>query len=521
LRSVGSMPKVIERLSKPQPLLTTAEMTAVDAAAVASGLSIDTLMAAAGKAVADATPYGQPIAILCGPGNNGGDGYIAACVLRERGADVKVFASGPPRGAGAASRAASLWQGPVHTLADFLPSRDMIVIDALYGAGLTRPIYGAAASAIARLNASGAKVIAVDIPSGLDGDSGQTLGPVVRADRTVTFFRAKPGHYLWPGRALCGELIITDIGLDETHVARIASPSIFRNAPALWWPVAPQLAADAHKYQRGHCLVISGPELQTGASRLSAQAALNAGAGAVTLAGGRESLRVHATHVTAIMLREAKTTAELGAFLAATRFQSGIIGPAAGVSQQTREMIDVLLASGLPLVLDADALTVMVGHLDTLASRAGHAPLVLTPHAGEFGRLFAEPLATEAVYAALPQSLRVSKIEMARAAARLIKGVVVFKGIDTVIADGDGRASINCNGGPELATAGSGDVLAGLIGAHLAQGMPAFEAAAAAVWLHATCGAAYGTGLTADRLVNIIRPLAAWSDVQRERPVPA
>ncbi len=498
-------------MPKPIPLLTNAEMAAVDAAAVSSGISIDRLMAAAGAAVADATPVGHSIAVLCGPGNNGGDGYVAARLLRERGRDVSIFADIRPKGDSSAARAASQWDGPVGALAGFQPYDDLIVIDALFGAGLSRAMDGAAAAAVARLNASGADVIAVDMPSGLDGDSGQALGPVVMAKRTVTFFRARPGHDLWPGRRLCGELIVADIGLGMQHLAKIGTPSIFRNLPGLWEHVAPQISADAHKYQRGHCLVVSGSELQTGASRLSAQAALNAGAGAVSLAGDREALLIHAGQVTAIMLREATSAAELGQVLASTRFASAIIGPAAGVSHRTHEMIDMLLASGMPLVLDADALTVVAGFLGKLAQRAGSGPLVLTPHAGEFERLFGDQLATEPRYAALRQSLKASKVEMARAAARLIKGVVVFKGIDTVIADADGRAAISDNGGPELATAGSGDVLAGLIGAHLAQGMPAFEAAASAVWLHGECGAAFGTGLTADRLVNIIRPLAAWS----------
>ena len=494
---------------QPEPLLTSAQMAAVDAAAVASRISTDRLMAAAGKAVADATPMDGPIAVLCGPGNNGGDGYVAARLLQNRGAEVFIFADGPPRGDGAAARTALQWQGTAGTLAEFAPSRNMVVVDALYGAGLTRPIEGDPADSIARLNASEARVVAVDVPSGLHGDSGQASGPVVRATRTITFFRAKPGHYLWPGRGLCGALIVADIGLEARHLATAASPSIFLNNLGLWAYAVPHPSANSHKYQRGHCLVISGPELQTGASRLAAQAALNAGAGAVSLAGDREALCIHAAHVTAIMLREAATAPELASLLAATRFASAIAGPGAGVSKQTREKIDVLLSSGLPLVLDADALTVMVGHIGKLAGRAGSAPLVLTPHAGEFDRLFGDQLVTDPIFTSLPQMLQASKIEMARAAARLARAVVVFKGIDTVIADADGRVAINCNGGPELATAGSGDVLAGLIAAHLAQGMPTFEAAASAVWMHAACGASYGIGLTADRLINLIRPLAA------------
>ena len=505
------MPKTVGTMGTPEPLLTIAQMAAVDAAAVSSGVIIDTLMNAAGTAVADATPPGLPVAVLCGPGNNGGDGYVAARILRERGADVCVYADGQPKRDSAAARAVLYWQGAVRVLADFMPSANMVVIDALYGAGLSRPIDGAAAEAIARLNASGATVLAVDVPSGLHGDNGQTLGPVVHANSTVTFVRAKPGHLLWPGRMLCGELVVADIGIQAIHLAA-SSPSIFRNNRGLWEQLAPQPSPDGHKYQRGHCLVISGPELQTGASRLSAQAALHAGAGAVSLAGEREALLVHAAHVTAIMLREAPDPPALQALLEATRFASAIIGPAASVTPRTAGMIDVLLASGLPLVLDADAVTVLVGQHGRLANRLHLSPLVLTPHSGEFGRLFGDMLASDRIYADLPRPLQASKVEMARAAARLVQGVVVFKGIDTVIAEAGGRAAINTNAGPELATAGSGDVLAGLIASHLAQGMPAFEAAAAGVWLHGACAAAYGIGLTADRLVNLIRPLATVAD---------
>lgn len=417
----------LEPLPEPEPLLTTAEMAAVDAMAVSSGISIDSLMMAAGTAVAEATPPSLPVAVLCGPGNNGGDGYVAARLLLDRGADVSVFADDQLRRGSAAARAASRWEGPVRSLADFLPSANMVVIDALYGAGLSRPNDGAAADAIARLNASAAMVIAVDMPSGLQGDSGQPTGPVIHAARTITFFRAKPGHYLWPGRHLCGELVIADIGLSIAHLAASASPSIFRNNPALWGRISPQLSQDSHKYQHGHCLVISGQELQTGASRLSAQAALNSGAGAVSLAGELEALRVHAAHVTAIMLKEAPDPPALQALLAATRFGSAIIGPAAGVTPQTARMIDVLLASGLPLVLDADAVTVLVGQHGKLAKRADLPPLVVTPHSGEFDRLFGGLPTTDPVYGALPLPMQASKVEMARAAARLVRGVVVFK----------------------------------------------------------------------------------------------
>lgn len=495
-------------MSVPQALLSVAEMAAADAAAAASGLPIDRLMEAAGRAVADLASYHGAVTVLCGPGNNGGDGYVAARILRQRGVAVTVHADTHPAD-GAAARAAGLWTGGTKPLAAFQPHAEGLVIDALFGAGLSRPIDGEAGAAILRLNASGATVIAVDVPSGLDGDTGQSTGPVVRATRTVTFFCAKPGHHLWPGRALCGQVLVAPIGLGPEHLA--SPPRAFANTPALWQDPALHRGLDAHKYQRGHCLVISGPELRTGAARLAGTAALHAGAGAVTLAGERAALKVHAAQLSAIMLAEAEDSVALADLLSARRFDSAVCGPASGLGDEVAARIAALIEAKVPLVLDADGLTVLTRAFALVAARIGDAPVVLTPHAGEFARLFEDRLAQDEAFAALPARLRLSKLEQARAAARLSRAVVVFKGIDSVIAAPDGPAAINGNAGPELATAGSGDVLAGLIGAHLAQGMPAFEAAAAAVWLHGAAGASFGSGLTADRLAALMRPLAAFS----------
>jgi NAD(P)H-hydrate epimerase len=283
-----------------------------------------------------------------------------------------------------------------------------------------------------------------------------------------------------------------------------------RNVPALWAGDIPVRDLASHKYQRGHCLVVSGPALQTGAARLAATAALNAGAGAVTITGERDALMVHAVHVTAIMLREAATPDALRDLLSKGNFSSVVMGPAAGVGGETLARIAVLLQAGLPLVLDADALTSLAGQLYVLANRDPQSSLVLTPHAGEFQRLFGRELKNDEAFLKLPAERQEVKVEQALAAARLSQAVVVFKGHDTIIAAPDGRAAINDNAGPELATAGSGDVLAGLIGAHLAQGMPTFEAAAAGVWLHGHCASHHGVGLTADRLLPIIRPLGAF-----------
>jgi hydroxyethylthiazole kinase-like uncharacterized protein yjeF len=278
------------------------------------------------------------------------------------------------------------------------------------------------------------------------------------------------------------------------------------NGPSLWAAALPRLDPSAHKYQRGHCLVVSGPPLRTGASRLAAIAALNAGAGAVSIAGERDALMVQAAHVTAIMLKETAAPDDLAA-LAASGFQSAVMGPASGTDEDARGRLAALLASALPLVLDADALTMRAGRAHEFASRPSGAPLVLTPHDGEFRRLFGD---LDRAEGDRPGDTVAFKVDSALAAARLSRAVIVRKGRETVIAAPDGRAAVNRNAGPELATAGSGDVLAGIIGSHLAQGMPAYEAACAGVWLHSACGALFGVGLTADRLVELVRPVDAF-----------
>lgn len=286
------------------------------------------------------------------------------------------------------------------------------------------------------------------------------------------------------------------------------------NTPALWLRQVVSPAPDAHKYQRGHCLIISGPELRTGASRLAAIAAMNSGAGAVTIAGSRAALRVHAAHVTAIMLQPVTGPGEVAAWIAERRPSSAVIGPAAGVGAATLALLGALLAAALPVVIDADALTALDGRPELLAARIQPAaPVVLTPHAGEFGRLFRD-LTQDALFRGLPAAVRSSKLEQTRAAARLVRGVVVHKGRETVIADADGRTVVNRNGGPELAVAGSGDVLAGIIAAHLAMGMAPFEAAASGVWLHAATGAEIGLSLTAEKLAARVEPLFARADLR-------
>jgi hydroxyethylthiazole kinase-like uncharacterized protein yjeF len=471
-------------------LLTPAEMMQVDRASAGEGVPGPVLMERAGEAVAGAA-LGYPaatIVVLAGPGANGGDGFVAARLLAEAGRAVVVALLGDRSALkGDAAQAAARWEGPTVRLeeADFEGAD--LVIDALFGAGLSRPLSGVAADAVRAAQACGAPIIAVDTPSGLDGASGHPVGDLcVRADVTVTFVRLKPGHVLLPGRLLCGRVILADIGAPTTAVASVGARA-WLNRPAVWRGAIPEPSIAGHKYSRGHVAVWSGQELQTGASRLSALAALRAGAGAVTLLGSNAALREHAAHLTAIMLREAKDGWR--AFLDQRKVSAVVVGPGAGATTATRRALEDAFAGERSVVLDADVFSLFADDVDGLARLIGKGEAVLTPHEGEFKRVFGEEADTAS-----------SKLERARAAAARVGATLVLKGPDTVVAAPDGRATIADNAPPYLATAGAGDVLAGLIAGLMAQGAPTFEAASAAVWMHGEAAKTVGRGLIADDL---------------------
>jgi ADP-dependent NAD(P)H-hydrate dehydratase / NAD(P)H-hydrate epimerase len=501
-------------------LLTVEEMGRADRAAIAAGVPGTALMEAAGRAVADAAVAflagcGAAAAVVCGPGNNGGDGFVAARLLRARGWRVRLGLLGDKAGlTGDAAEMAARWDGPIEALSPAVLEGADLIVDALFGAGLSRPVEGSAAAVVAAINAAGRPVLAVDVPSGLDGNTGRAEGPVVRASLTVTFFRRKPGHLLLPGRTLCGEVRLADIGIPAGVLDEIA-PRTFADRPSLWSMRYPRPALDAHKYRRGHAVVVSGPAEGTGAARLGARGALRIGAGLVTLAGNGAATAINATHATAVMVRAVASDTQLAEFLSDERRNAVLIGPGAGVGAATAASVLTVLASRAAVVLDADALTSFVpveGRAPVKAAGLGFvvrsaepepaqealftalkvrsAPAVLTPHEGEFSRLFVELVG--------------SKLERARSTAAMSGAVIVLKGPDTVIASPDGRAAINDNAPPWLATAGSGDVLAGFVTGLLAQGMPAFEAACAAVWLHGECGSGFGPGLIAEDLPEIL-----------------
>ncbi len=496
-------------------LLTPREMAVADSLAIESGTTGFTLMEAAGRAVADTccrmAAYTDHILVLAGPGNNGGDGFVAALVLKQRGFRVTALLLGDPaRLKGDAALAhgvatkggVSVLQVPEIGVQGAKMHLDScgLVVDALFGAGLDRPLDGDAASLVEAVNAAGRRIIAVDLPSGISGATGQVMGTAVHASRTVTFFRRKPGHLLMPGRAACGFVEVADIGIPERVLDRIA-PRLWVNTPMRWRASWQPPHLYGHKYDRGHAVIVSGPATATGAARLAAGAALRAGAGLVTVATPPSAAIVHAAHLTAVMIRSCADTAELAALLGDRRFNAVAIGPGSGVDEGTREKVAACLDGERSVVLDADALTVFADDPADLFNhtRGEPARAVLTPHEGEFSRIFPD-LGRDAVP---------SKVERARAAAERSGAVVVLKGADSVVAHPDGRAVINDNASPWLATAGSGDVLTGIVTGLLAQGLPAFEAAAMAVWMHGAAGEIAGPGLTSEDLAPALKAVVA------------
>lgn len=437
--------------------------------------------------------------VLCGPGNNGGDGYVVARLLHEAGATVSLWADGEPRPGSNAAIAARDCPLEASALENFRPGEN-VVVDALYGAGLSRPLNCEAARVADACRDAGSTVVAVDLPSGVSGESGMAQGPAFEAELTVTFFRLKPGHLLEPGRAHCGEVIVADIGISDTVIADTRS-SAFINMPAMWATRFPRPDRAQHKYSRGHAAVFSGGLSWSGAGRLSAIAAARVGAGAVTLLSPASAIIANAAHLTSIMLRKVDDAHDLASVLSERQPDAFVLGPGFGLNRPIMDIAVAILAQAGrgALVLDADALTAFRDEPHSLFAAIGQSGMevVLTPHEGEFARLFPD----------LAADRLLSKLDRARMAAARAGAVVVYKGPDTVIAAPYGRVAINANGSPWLATAGSGDVLAGFIAGLAAQKMPAFEAACAAVWLHAEAATRHGPGLIAEDLPGLLPPL--------------
>lgn len=475
-------------------VLTVAEMARADTLAIASGISGSALMEAAGAAVAREVRRRWrrgPVTVLSGPGNNGGDGLVAARHLRDAGWPVRLALLGEISALrGDAATMAGRWEGEVNPITPAALDGAMVVIDALFGAGLARPIEGPARGVIDAINDRRLACVAVDLPSGVQGDSGQVMGAAPQSVCTVTFFRKKPAHLLLPGRILSGDVTVADIGIPPSVLETI-QPSVHENQPQLWsrglhWP-----RIEGHKYDRGHVL-IAGGEVMTGAARLAARAARRTGAGLVTIACPSGTCAIYAGDQPGTITAAVDSDADFAALIADPRRNTLMIGPGHGVGDVTRRRVLAGLRAGKRCVLDADTLSSFASRPDQLFSGGAGLPCILTPHEGEFARLFPDLVQTS------------SKVERARSAARRAGMTVLLKGADTVVSAPDGRALINGNAPPSLATAGSGDVLAGIAASLLASGISPFQAAAAAVWIHGECGRIAGGGLIAEDLPEVI-----------------
>ena len=470
-------------------LLRVAQMTEADRAAIASGIPGALLMQNAGNAVAREVMLRwsrRPVAILCGPGNNGGDGFAAAATLAKEGWPVRVALLGRKEDLrGDALLVANLWRGGIEAMTPGAIEGAALVIDGLFGSGLNRRLEGPVADTLNAVGQRGLPLIAIDVPSGVMGDTGASVG-AAQAACTVTFARKKPGHVLFPGRGLCGEVVVADIGI-PSGVFDTLGIDTWENAPSLWLEQLPRAGLAGNKYTRGHALLCGGYPM-TGAARMAARAAARAGAGLTTIAVPEIAFPVYAAALTSIMVQPLAQPADLARLLSDSRYTAFLIGPGAGGSYATRATALEILGTARPVLLDADAITVFASKAADL-QKAIRGPCVMTPHEGEFARLF---------------ETRGDKLGRARAAARQSGAIIVLKGADTVIAAPDGRAIVNTNAPASLATAGSGDVLGGLILGLLAQGMDAFLAAAAGVWIHGAAAASFGPGLLAEDLPDLV-----------------
>jgi len=470
-------------------VLNVAQMNAADRLTMAAGTPGSLLMQRAGEAVVREllrrwTP--RPVSVLCGPGNNGGDGFVVAVGLAQSGWTVRVALLGDINSLrGDAQHHARRWTGSVEPLTPHVIDDAELVVDSLFGSGLSRRLDSQVTDTLACATRRGIPIIAVDVPSGVMGDSGEDLGAAAAAC-TVTFARKKPGHLLLPGRDLCGDIVVADIGIPQVVLDSLPIDT-WENTPGLWREKLPQLRAAGNKYSRGHALLYGGYPM-TGAARMAARAAARIGAGLTSIAVPEKAFAIYASALTSIMVQPLSQDQDLAGLLKDPRYTAFSIGPGAGLSDATRERTLALLHTGRPVVLDADAISVFSSRADELF-QAIRGPCVITPHDGEFKRIF-DPSG--------------DKLTRARRAARRSGAVVVLKGADTVIAAPDGRAIINGNAPATLATAGSGDVLGGIILGLLAQGMDAFPAAAAGVWMHGAAAAAFGPGLLGEDLPDLL-----------------
>ncbi len=480
-------------LSERDLLLSAAVMRSAEQAAMQAGISGWQMMERAGHSSAAIIQQyfdRKPVTVLCGPGNNGGDGWVIAESLRAAGWPVTVLSMVEKSSlSGDAATAAGQYHGEVWPLSVARLAEEGLFVDALFGTGLTRPLEDGAHEVIAALAARGAQVVAIDIPSGIHSDNGAVMGVAAQADMTITFGAKKIGHAMLPGRGYCGSVMVADIGIGA-HIMAQRGETPLENSAALWTSELPHAVPSTHKYTRGAALVRGGEAHSTGASRLAAMAALRVGAGAVTIACTPDTLPIYAASCTAVMTKPYDTVDAFQRAFEDGKLRAALIGPGNGVNDATREAVFAALSVGKALVLDADALSVFSGKEAELFQTIS-STVIMTPHQGEFERMFSAVEGTD-------------KVSRTQGAAKASRSIVIHKGADTVIAAPDGRVVINTHAPATLATAGSGDVLAGLITGLLAQGMEPFAAACAAVWMHGEAATLFGEGLIAEDLPEMI-----------------
>ncbi len=460
--------------------------------AMENGTSSLILMENAGNGVAEDVvkrfARGTKVVVLCGPGRNGGDGFVAARRLRERGYHIRLALHGekakqPPE----AQEMANRWDETIEPMTPDCLDGAQLIVDAIFGSGLKDDVQGVPAQMIEDVRRRNLPVVAIDMPTGIDATSGEVRGTAFKAVSTVSFYRRKTGQVLYPGRSYCGDVTTVDIGIPAS-VMKEVGPRAFSDQPELWLKYFPRLKLTGHKYDRGHAVIVSGDMERTGASRLAARAALRMGAGLVSLASSKSAFYINAAQLTAIMVDAFDGPEGLGELVSDTRITSVMIGPGAGVSEETQQNVSAVLSGNAAAVIDADGLTSFEDDPSVLFEQIQYRepPVILTPHEGEFARIFPDLLEEP------------SKLERARAAAETAGAVIVLKGPDTVIAAPNGVAGLVENAPPWLATAGSGDVLAGIITGLLAQGMDALDAAMAGVWLHGETAKEIGPGMIAE-----------------------
>lgn len=481
-------------------ILTIKEMYRADSAAMGMGIPGLDLMESAGKRVFEEIVRrwsNRRVVVMAGPGNNGGDGYVVARLLKQAGWPVQVaYLGDPDHLQGDAAVNAERWLGESQPLSEAVLDGTPLVVDALFGAGLTRPLEGGVREVVERINSENLDCVAVDVPSGIHGDTGEILGTAPKSVVTVTFFRRKPGHLLLPGKEVAGDVRVVDIGIPDVVLDDI-NPRLFVNGPALWLDTYPDRQPSDNKYTHGHAVIVGGAEMP-GAARLAATAARRIGAGLASIAVPRTAFETYAAGEPGNILKPVDDAKEFKGYLSDQRLNAVLVGPGCGLNERTRTFVRTAVEMQKQVVIDADGLTVYADETDQLFALLHHSKqerCLLTPHTGEFRRLF---------------EVAGDKVSMTRMASAKSNAVVLLKGADTVIATPDGTSVINEDAPPTLATAGSGDVLAGFAIGLMAQGMAVFNAACAAVWLHGRAAASFGPGLIAEDLGQ------ALSDVLRD-----